>query len=129
MSDRQVRRTHDAQGDLDSAVAGSGERGRPPTNAVEHLEGPTFARPLLTERPSRGLCCGKAVKDHAHWWYSELKSQVEASRSSAVGGLEVAIPARVADVCNRVFGQESSKEGEAARAGLVRTETGRDLDA
>ena len=44
----------------------------------------------------------EVVKVRAQWRNSELKSQVEASRSSAAEGAEAAIPARVADKCNRV---------------------------
>ena len=63
---------------------------------------------LLDKRCKRGahraafVAEKEVVKVRARWWASELKSQVEASRSSAAEGAEAAIPARVADKCNRV---------------------------
>ena len=50
----------------------------------------------------------------------ELKSQVEASRSSAAGGVGAAISARVADERNWVLGKDLSEEEEVVNADLVR---------
>ena len=61
----------------------------------------------------------EVVKGRDHSWNSELKPQVEVSRPSAVGGVEAATSARVADECNRISGQEPSGDEETAHADIV----------
>ena len=58
-----------------------------------------------------------------------VESGVNASRSSAVEGVEAAIPARVADERNPVSGQEMSEEEAAAHAELVQEGEKKELDA
>ena len=69
------------------------------------------------------------VKEHARCWGLELKSQVEASRSSAVGEVEAATSAWVADGRNWVLGRGLSEGEEVARADLVTEAKVKEMDA
>ena len=61
---------------LDAPVTGTGERGRPPVDVVEHQQDPTF---VLDIRCRRGdfrevfVADKEVVKEHARKWNSELK--------------------------------------------------------
>ena len=92
--DEQASSTHNSPMDLDAPEPGNGIRGCPPADVVEHLQGPTFAPDKRCKRDILrvgSVADKEVVKGHAQWWGSELKPQVEASRSSAVEGAESAI--------------------------------------
>ena len=61
----------------------------------------------------------EVVTGRAQWWNPDLKPQVDASRSSAVGGADSANSGRVAGECNRISGQEVSEEEERMHADVV----------
>ena len=61
----------------------------------------------------------EVAKEHAPWWHPEPKPKVEAHQSSVAEGVGGAIPARVADECNRVLRQELSPAEEERHAELV----------
>ena len=98
------------------------KRGRPPADLAEHLQGPTSApgkRRRVDAFRVASLACKEVVTEHAQWWNSDLKPQVDASRSSAVAGVEAAFSARVADECVRVSGENQSEEEEKTHADIV----------
>ena len=68
------------------------------------------------------------VKEHAQWWNTELKPQVEAHRSSVAAGVDGAASACVADECNRVLREELPPEDEEQHAELVYAGEIRELD-
>ena len=126
--------TQGLQGNPDAPVTSTGNRGRPPADAVEHLQGPAF---VPDKRCKRDAVCvafvadKEVVKERAQWRNPELRPRVEAPRwaESAAGRVEAAISAWVADKCNRVPGQVSSNEEEAAHADLLREAGRRGPDA
>ena len=120
--DQNAGRAQDAEENKDAPAAGAGERHRPPADAVGHLQGPTFVpdKRCKQDAPRVASVVGTdAVKERALRWNPILKPQVEASRSSAAGGVEGTVSARIAGACDRVSVQELS-EGEGAAQEVVR---------
>ena len=131
MPDQKESGTQDSHENSDVPVTAAGQRSCPLADAAEHLQGPTCVLDKRCKRDalrSAFAADKEVVNEHARWWNSELKSQVEASRSSAVGGVEAAISAWVADDCNRVLGQVLSEQEGVARAYLVREAKVKELD-
>ena len=61
-----------------------------------------------------------AVQEHAQCWNPAMDPQVDALKSSVVGGVDGAISAWVADECYRTLGQELSLGEEIMHSDLVR---------
>ena len=69
------------------------------------------------------------VQARAQWWSPDLKPEMEASPSDAVGGFDGATSAWAVTECNRVLGQELPQEEEGMRAELVQDGKRRELEA
>ena len=96
MQDEQAGSTQDVQGNLDAPVTETGKIDCPPADVVDHLHGPTFAPDRRRKRDALRaafVADEGVVKERAQWRTSKLKSQVEFSRSSTLGGVEAAISA------------------------------------
>ena len=113
--DQHESSTYNLPVDLEATATGAGKGCRPPADVAEHLQGPTFVLDKRCKRDAlrvASVADKGAVKGYAQWRNSELKPQVDASRSSAAEEAEAAISAWVADECSRVSGEKLS-ESEA----------------
>ena len=69
------------------------------------------------------------VRGRARWRNPELKSRVDATQPSVVGGAGPTISARVVEEYNRVSGQELSKAEKQLHADMARAAKVKELDA
>ena len=69
------------------------------------------------------------VEEHAQWRNPDLKSRLDASQAPAVGGVDAATSAWVAEVCNRALGQKCTEEEEEMHGGLANAAEERKLNA
>ena len=123
MEDGENRRILIGGDALDASVTATGKRGRPPADAVEALNCPTYTqnKRYRADALRLALVVDKEVVDgRSQWWVPELKSRVGATRSSAAGGVDAARWALVAGARNRNSGQELSEEGGQLHVDLAR---------
>ena len=113
MEDGENRRILIGGDALDASVTATGKRGRPPADAVEALNFPTYTqnKRYRADALRLALVVDKEVVDgRSQWWVPELKSRVGATRASVMEGVDTAISAQVEGECNRKTGQEISGE-------------------
>ena len=111
---------------MDFSVRVREKRGRAPAEVVGNLD--AFSR--NQEKRCRVevlraafVSAKEVVKGHARRRHPELESRLDATRTSVLAGVDVAISAWVAEECNRVLGQEVTEEEAKFHSGMAREAT------
>ena len=105
--ERRLRIRIDNAMDMSPSVLGKRDRSAEESSAVEPTQQQVEGKRPRGDASAITMEVDLAVAQaHAQWWTPELKPKLEVNPSAAVGGVDGAISAWVADECNRVWGQE-----------------------
>ena len=118
--ERQSTKQTENDMDTSSSVLGKRDRSIAEGSTTERTQQKVEGKRSRGDAPDTTMEVDPAVAPaHAQWWSPELKSKLEADPSAAVGGVDGAISARVADESNRILGQELTPEEEEMHANLA----------
>ena len=116
--------------DTSSSVLGKRARSMEEQSALEQNQQKVEGKRSRGDVPATAMEVDLAVAQaHAQWWPWEHQPKLEVNPSAAAEGVDGAISARVADKCNRVLGQELSREEEEMHADLANEGKRRELAA